>query len=543
MEDDDLSPAERERMRRFDEWLRVSRGVLAKRAVPLVLAFCVLAALFAAALVRRTATSPFRYVAETRLLFSPRQAPKVQAMGDRQLLGILDRPSVKRAAGARLGLAPEAAARLEAALSLTQEKKPTNLFTVSAAAPSPEEAVARANAYAEALVAEYVDWRTHDLSSWDATLESRRAALQERIAAVEAEETAAKSATGVVSPVETLTLLNGLVSDQRRNRSRLGVEIANEEARRNRLEEEAGGRAAAVAAAAPRLRQCGEALAALDAEIARLREVYTDLNPRLQGKLEDRAALVADYLAMLRESGLEGVGPEDGGRIEEAARGLAESSARIEALEGSRRALDAEIADNEERIDALLAAVPVLERAKVALDGLGRNLLELEEQQRDLRHLAATSAGDLRQIEPATEAEDSNPVGPKNIAIALVGAGVATALLACLVLAWGLAFGKIIGAAELGAGGDMRVLGSIPRDGATEALGREAAHAAAAAFGADVEAAGVANASANCEEAVAALEMLGYSRSEASAAVGKLDSALPTETLIRQALRNLSKLS
>ena len=64
-----------------------------------------------------------------------------------------------------------------------------------------------------------------------------------------------------------------------------------------------------------------------------------------------------------------------------------------------------------------------------------------------------------------------------------------------------------------------------------------------ASFGADVEAAGVANASANCEEAVSALEMLGYSRSEASAAVGKLDSSLPTEALIRQALRNLSKLS
>lgn len=66
---------------------------------------------------------------------------------------------------------------------------------------------------------------------------------------------------------------------------------------------------------------------------------------------------------------------------------------------------------------------------------------------------------------------------------------------------------------------------------------------APAAFSAEAEAAGVVSASANCEEAVSALEMLGYSRSEASAAVGKLDSALPTETLIRQALRNLSKLS
>ena len=62
-------------------------------------------------------------------------------------------------------------------------------------------------------------------------------------------------------------------------------------------------------------------------------------------------------------------------------------------------------------------------------------------------------------------------------------------------------------------------------------------------FGADAEAAGVASASANCEEAVSALEMLGYGRSEASAAVGKLDSALPTEELIRLALRALSKLS
>ena len=62
-----------------------------------------------------------------------------------------------------------------------------------------------------------------------------------------------------------------------------------------------------------------------------------------------------------------------------------------------------------------------------------------------------------------------------------------------------------------------------------------------AVFTGDAEAAGVVSASKNCEEAVSALEMLGYGRSEASAAVGKLDSALPTETLIKQALRALAK--
>ncbi len=44
----------------------------------------------------------------------------------------------------------------------------------------------------------------------------------------------------------------------------------------------------------------------------------------------------------------------------------------------------------------------------------------------------------------------------------------------------------------------------------------------------------------NTSEAVAALSMLGYSQSEASVAVSKLDPTLSTETLIRQALKLLS---
>lgn len=48
------------------------------------------------------------------------------------------------------------------------------------------------------------------------------------------------------------------------------------------------------------------------------------------------------------------------------------------------------------------------------------------------------------------------------------------------------------------------------------------------------------NGMANTSEAVAALSMLGYSQSEASVAVSKLDPTLPTESLIRQALKLLS---
>ncbi len=57
-----------------------------------------------------------------------------------------------------------------------------------------------------------------------------------------------------------------------------------------------------------------------------------------------------------------------------------------------------------------------------------------------------------------------------------------------------------------------------------------------------VAAVGAANASGNAADAVEALTAFGYSKSEASLAVGRLDGTLPTETLIKEALKALSRL-
>ena len=56
----------------------------------------------------------------------------------------------------------------------------------------------------------------------------------------------------------------------------------------------------------------------------------------------------------------------------------------------------------------------------------------------------------------------------------------------------------------------------------------------------NIEAAGVVSASSNAAEAVNALAVLGYSPSDAAAVVGKLDSSLPVEELIRLSLRALA---
>jgi Holliday junction DNA helicase RuvA len=56
-----------------------------------------------------------------------------------------------------------------------------------------------------------------------------------------------------------------------------------------------------------------------------------------------------------------------------------------------------------------------------------------------------------------------------------------------------------------------------------------------------IKSVGNATVNSNTKEAVSALVSLGYTQSEASLAVGKLDPALSTEDLIKQALKTLAR--
>lgn len=59
--------------------------------------------------------------------------------------------------------------------------------------------------------------------------------------------------------------------------------------------------------------------------------------------------------------------------------------------------------------------------------------------------------------------------------------------------------------------------------------------------GVDLPASVTVSASSNASQAVEALTVLGFSATEASAAVGKLDSTLPVEVLVRDALKMLAR--
>jgi capsular polysaccharide biosynthesis protein len=464
--DDDLTESEREQLQKFVAHQRIAAGILLKWGWLLALVFAVLFLAFAGFLVWHSASSVQRFEATTRLLFTPRYGERVQNITDKQLASVLERSSLKRRVGRTMSMPHIERECLVADLEIKQERKPTNLFTLKAHSLTWVGAVKKVNAYAEVLIGEYISYRTRSLDAWGGSMEARKRGLQEQIAILEGEEAIEKGRSGVASPVETLTMLNGLLSDQRRNLSMLSVEIANEDVKKKKCEAAVGELGPAIIACAALIRQKSAEIAAIDQELTKLREVYTDLNPKVIGKVEDRAKLLEEYRAMLSEKGLDGIALEDLERVEKSARELADVTLRMEVLAESQRSLEQEIKSNEERSAALTSIIPSVERLRIKRTEIERVMRDLEEQLGEVDFLKMTAENDLQQIERAGGASEKNPLSLKNFILALAGALLCTLVLAFWLLLLELVFGKVRGAKELAAFGDVALIGSIPKPGA-----------------------------------------------------------------------------
>ena len=462
----ELTEAEREQLRKFAALRKTAVLILMKWGWVLLLAFVVSALAFSTLFVRHYAKSEHRYDAVTQLLYTPRQVAKIQNMSDKQLYSVLSRRSIKRRVGKRLDLDQSERECLTIDLEIKQERHPSNLFTLTARAPTHAGAVEKVNGYAATLIDEYVNYRQRDLENWRASLDIRKDALQKRVSELESEENTLKGQAGVVAPLETLTAINGLLSDQRRNLSMLNVQKANEEAKRRKLEEQTGGIGAMVTSNAAEIRKRGAAIAAIDAEIAALRERYTDINPKVAGKLEERQALMQSYTDFLKARGIEDVDLATLDRIEAHASDLADTALKLTVLNENIQSLEHEIAENERRSGELTAIIPAFDRLRIKRVDLEQMLRDLDEQMENITYMEMSMRTDLQQIEQAKSASDRDPLDPKNFAFAFIAAAICTFSLALWLLAVELAAGKVRDGRELALHEGITFIGSIPRPGA-----------------------------------------------------------------------------
>lgn len=464
--DENLLESEAEQIRRFAALHKVARGILAKwlwlLGIVFVSSFCA----FLVFLVWHSAQSVHRFSAETKLLYTPRKVEQFENMPDKQLMSVLDRNSLKRKVGSVVEMPLSEKECLTLDMELKQGlKQSSNIFSLKAQSGSWKGAVRKVNAYAEILIQEYIDYRKRDLLMQRESVELRKKRYQDQLAEIDSEETVTKGKTGVAAPVEMLVTVNSLLSDQRRNLSLLGVQVANEEVKKKRLEAEVGTIGPAVIANAAAIKRRSAEIANIDAELAKLREDYTDINPKVLGKLQERKVLLDAYAAFLKGKGIGNVAIEDIDRIERSALELAEVLTKLDVLAESQRSLETEITNNEKRTAELTTAVSALERLKTKRAAIEISVKDVDEQLDALGYLLAALDTDLRQIERAGGAGDDNPFRGKNFIFSVGGAFVVVLVVAFWILTLEFIFGKVRDSAEMVAWGDILSAGSLPKPG------------------------------------------------------------------------------
>jgi len=463
---EELTDGELARLRSVVSFQKVVLCILSRWKLLFALVFIALSAAFCGYMWMRGSRSVKRYETTTTLLFAPKKVARIDNIGDRQLMTVLSRPSLKRKIAEKVPMDEMERMCLTTDVTIEQGRRQGNLFTLTAASKTFKGAAAKANAYADLLIEEYVAFRSKDLDAWRNSLEERRRRLAEQLSEVEAEESSFKARSGALAPNEALVALNALISDQRRNDSALGVDAANEEIKKRKLEAIVGEKGAAIMENAPAIRKRMAAIASLDAELSSLREKYTDINPRVSGRMQEREQLVASLDEFMKSKGIGGIEMDNLDQIEKAASELAECGTRLEAIAEKRLAISKEIGDNEKRAAALATTVMDYERIVARREDIMGSLRELDEQLGGISYAIGSLPNDLRQIERTKGSDDSGPFGAKRAAIAFGGAFVLSGALMFLIVVLELVFGKVRGSREISAYGEIKFLGSLPKPNA-----------------------------------------------------------------------------
>lgn len=477
MQDEELTEEERARLRGLIAFQKLVLGIALRWWWLFAAVFLALLTLFSAFLWMRGARSVNRFEAKTRLMYSPKKVSRIDNLGDKQMMTILERGSLKRRVLDYVDMDMMERMCLTVDMKIEQSRRQSNLFTLTAASKTKKGAYAKVNAYADILIDEYVSYRSKDLETWRDSLEVRRKNLMEQISDIDAEEAAFKTTTGALSPKESLLALNALISDQRKNDSALGVEAANEELKKHKLEDIVGDVGATVLANAATIRKKAAAIASIDAELVQLREKYTDLNPKVAGKLQERNEKALEFEDFLKSKGVEGVELEKIDQIEKAAGEFADCVTRLEVVEQKRAALAKEIVDNEKRASELAKIVMDYERIEVRRADLTAAVRDVDDQLSGISYAIGALRNDLRQIERSNGADDNGPFGSKKAIFAFGGAFVVAGGMLFVIVVLELLFGKVRDGREISIYDGISYLGSVPKSGsmpedeAREAMG------------------------------------------------------------------------
>ena len=457
--------AEELRLRRLNA-LRGIVQIIARRWLwAFLAALVVVSGALTALLARRTARSCERAVVTTKLQFYPKSAAKIPALDAKQVLQILTRAALVRNYIEEAGLVGVERLRAWIDLSIEQNRWDPRLFEITTKASTEARAVEKANAFADVCLKEYEAYRRAELEKWLTTIGARRQELTDQIAQVDGEEQRLAQANGLLSPEEDADRLRTTISDQKVRLSEAAVRVTNGALRAKRLKEELGAVSVKAFGRADELKALQEDVLHAEKEVARLRTLYTDKNPRLAVVLKAQADSRAKLDAFLKENEMPAMTSVELERLTAVYEKLKDTEIEYEVQKSGKEALEKEIAANERQLTTLVRLLPQFEGFRRRRETLQATIQGLEETISDIRYLQASVSGDLAQVERATGGRVSSPLSRKNVTLGLAGGLFAAGGLLTLLVLADFAFGRVRSPREVACYLGVRLLGAVvPKD-------------------------------------------------------------------------------
>ena len=453
--------AEELRLRRLNA-LRGIAQIIARRWLwAFLAALVVVSGALTALLARRTARSCERAVVTTKLQFYPKSAAKIPALDAKQVLQILTRAALVRTYIEEAGLVGVERLRAWIDLSIEQNRWDPRLFEITTKASTEARAVEKANAFADVCLKEYEAYRRAELEKWLTTIGARRQELTDQIAQVDGEEQRLAQANGLLSPEEDADRLRTTISDQKVRLSEAAVRVTNGALRAKRLKEELGAVSVKAFGRADELKALQEDVLRAEKEVARLRTLYTDKNPRLAVVLKAQAESRAKLDAFLKENEMPAMTSVELERLTAVYEKLKDTEIEYEVQKSGKEALEKEIAANERQLTTLVRLLPQFEGFRRRRETLQATIQGLEETISDIRYLQASVSGDLAQVEHATGGKVASPLSKKNVALGLAGGLFAAGGLLTLLVLLDFAFGRVRSPREVACYLGVRLLGAV----------------------------------------------------------------------------------
>ena len=454
---------EEEQLRKVDKLRKLIQAILRSHVVLLLVVFLVVLAAFVAFVAAWSSFSSTRYQAKLTLCFHPKHKGKISHYDDRYLLRILNRRATRDTfTGKSKGREFRRRKKISESVRINTDRKHPQTFFVELSAASEKEAVEGINHFADICIREYIQERTRDLQQWKKLLNTEKDDVAHSIEKLSAQIADLTTPLQMATPEKDHERLRQHMNELQMSSNRQNYVVENLALRKKQLEAELAEVSPMLLSNQKEIKEFYKELEALDKEIAKATELYTDENPKMIALNSRRSAVQKRLDSFLGEKNIKSADPQSIRQAETISAELKSINSELETKMNEKRVLDGEIADCGKRLELYKEYYPKLQVLYQQRRTQRESMKRLEESISEIDYAQVMVKEDLFVNEPARSAWGNRPFSAKNLAVSFIAAMVLTALFAVLVTLVEFLFGAVSDVRELKLYDEFHFLGVLP---------------------------------------------------------------------------------